>query len=140
MTEPLSAAQLTERLSISPFIAFMNLEVLSVDASKGRVEMRMPMRPEFERLKESDQFHGGAIAALIDTVGDYALIAQLGSGVPTINFSVDFLRPAKGPALTALAIIRRAGRSVGVVDVDVSDASGALVAIGRGCYSTQTRN
>jgi acyl-coenzyme A thioesterase PaaI-like protein len=32
--------------------------------------------------------------------------------------------------------VRRAGKSVGVADVDVFDEKGALLAIGRGTYST----
>jgi acyl-coenzyme A thioesterase PaaI-like protein len=39
-------------------------------------------------------------------------------------------------ALTVTARVRRQGRSVGVVDVDVMDAKGALVAIGRATYAT----
>jgi acyl-coenzyme A thioesterase PaaI-like protein len=39
--------------------------------------------------------------------------------------------------LQATATIRRAGRTIGVVDVDVHDQEGRLVAVGRGCYSTQ---
>jgi acyl-coenzyme A thioesterase PaaI-like protein len=33
------------------------------------------------------------------------------------------------------ATVRRAGRTVGVVDVDVMDEKGALVAIGRATYA-----
>ncbi len=39
--------------------------------------------------------------------------------------------------LAATATVRRAGRTVAVVDIDVHDAEGRLVAIGRGCYSAQ---
>jgi len=140
MSTPLSAADLQERLQRSPFISFLAPEVTEADAEKGHLVMRVPMKPEFERVADSNQFHGGVIAALIDTVGDYALIAQLGFGIPTINFSTDFLRPAKGPFLEAVAQIRRAGRTIGVVDIDVFDANGSLVAVGRGCYATQANN
>ena len=36
--------------------------------------MRAAMRPEFERGRGTGQWHGGPIAAIIDTVGDYALV------------------------------------------------------------------
>lgn len=137
MSASLSAAELQERVSRSPFISFLAPEVTQADAAAGQVTMRMSMRPELERQAGSNQFHGGVIAAFIDTVGDYALIAQIGVGLPTINFSTDFLRPATGPTLEAVARVRRNGRSVGVVDIDVFDARGALVAVGRGCYATQ---
>jgi uncharacterized protein (TIGR00369 family) len=61
----------------------------------------------------------------------------LGHGVPTINFRVVYLRPATNTDLLALARVRRAGRTVGVVDIDVTDSTNRLIALGRGCYGTQ---
>ena len=135
MSEALNAAELQERLHHSPFIRFLGLIVTAADAAGQSVTMIAPMRPEFERIAGSGQWHGGPIAAVIDTVGDYALVMSVGRPLPTVNFRVDYLRPAVNTDLTATARVRRAGRSVGVVDVDVSDAKGALVAIGRATYS-----
>ena len=98
--------------------------------------MRCEMRPEFERGRGTGQWHGGPIAAIIDTVGDYALIMALRRGLPTINFRVDYLRPAIKTALITTATVRRSGKSVGVVDVDVFNEQKALLAIGRATYST----
>lgn len=136
MSEVLTASQLQERLEASPFIRFLGLTVLDVDPARQIVVMTLPMRPEFERMAGSGQWHGGPIAAVIDTVGDYALVMSIGQPLPTINFRVDYLRPAVNTALTATARVRRHGRSVGVVDVDVADAAGNVVAIGRAAYST----
>jgi uncharacterized protein (TIGR00369 family) len=137
MSEALTAAQLQERLAVSPFIRFLGLTVTEADPARQLVTMTLPMRPEFERIAGSGQWHGGPIAAVIDTVGDYALVMSLGRPLPTINFRVDYLRPAVSTALSATGRVRRGGRSVGVVDVDVFDAKGNLVAIGRASYSTQ---
>ena len=136
MTEPLDVAALQAHLAHSTFIDFMHLEVLSADPAREEVVMRLPMRPEFERRRGSGQWHGGPIAAVIDTVGDYALVMVLGRALPTINFRVDYLRPAINTGLTATARIRRNGRTVGVVDVDVTNDAGTLVAIGRAAYAT----
>jgi len=136
MSEALSAAELQERLAHSPFIRFLGLAVTEAEPAEQRVTMIAPMRPEFERIAGSGQWHGGPIAAVIDTVGDYALVMTIGRPLPTINFRVDYLRPAVNTALTVTARVRRQGRSVGVVDVDVMDAKGALVAIGRATYAT----
>jgi uncharacterized protein (TIGR00369 family) len=133
---PLTKEQLQQGLSRSSFIAFMGIEVLEADPTRQEVSMRMAMRPEFERGPGSKQWHGGPIAALIDTVGDYALVMMLRRPLPTINFRVDYLRPAIDTALIATARVRRAGKSVGVVDVDVYDDKRNLVAIGRATYST----
>ena len=124
-------------LKQSPFIAFMNLQLLSVDAKAGEIAMKMPMRPEFERGGVAGQFHGGPIAALIDTVGDFAVAIAVKGGVPTINFRVDFLRPSTGTYLVARARTRRVGRTVAVVDIDVFDDQDRLTSVGRGCYSSQ---
>ncbi|HEY2228231.1 MAG TPA: PaaI family thioesterase [Xanthobacteraceae bacterium] len=98
--------------------------------------MRAAMRPEFERGRGSGQWHGGPIAAIIDTVGDYALVMLLGRPLPTVNFRVDYLRPAIDTALVVTATVRRSGRLVGVVDIDVTNEGGQLVAIGRATYAT----
>lgn len=133
---PLDVPALQERLAHSTFIDFMQLQVLSADPAREEVVMRLAMRPEFERGRGTGQWHGGPIAAVIDTVGDYALVMVLGRALPTINFRVDYLRPAVNTGLTATARVRRNGRSVGVVDVDVTNDAGALVAIGRAAYAT----
>ena len=136
---PLSREQIQERLLHSPFNAFLDLEVVSADSGKAEVVMRLKMRPEFERQAGSGQWHGGPIAAAIDIIGDYALAMLCGQPLPTINLRIDYLRPGKG-ALTLVARVRRSGKTVGVVDVDVSNQGNELVAIGRANYSTATGN
>ena len=134
--EPLGKEALQERLGQSPFISLLNLTVLSADPVKQQLVMRAAMRPEFERGRGSGQWHGGPIAAIIDTVGDYALIMALRRGLPTINFRVDYLRPAIKTKLITTATVRRNGKSVGVVDVDVFNDKMVLLAVGRATYST----
>lgn len=133
---PLDAAELQRRLAVSPAIRFLQLEVLSADPASETVVMKAPMRPEFERQEGTGQWHGGPIATIVDTVGDYALVMLLGRPLPTVGFSVDYLRPAIRTALIVTARVRRAGRTVGVVDIDVANEAGALVAIGRATYAT----
>ena len=131
----LNRQQLQERLLQSPFNALLDLEVVSADPEKQEVTFGLKMRPEFERLAGTGHWHGGPIAAAIDIVGDYALAMMFGNPLPTINLRVDYLRPGKG-TLTLAARIRRSGKTVGLVDVDVFNAAGELVAIGRANYST----
>jgi len=132
----LTKADIQKLLDRSPFISFLNMEVTDASEDKQQISIRTPMRPEFERGAGTGQWHGGPIAAVIDTVGDYAAAMILGRGLPTVNFRVDYVRPAVNTALNAIGTVRRLGKSVGVVDVDVFDDRGALVAIGRATYST----
>ena len=134
--QPLTSEEMQAQLDRSPFIAFLGLKVIASDPAKEEVTMTCAMRPEFERGAGTGQWHGGPLAAIIDTVGDYALIMALRRPLPTINFRVDYLRPAIKTGLVITAKVRRAGKSVGVVDVDVFNEQKALLAVGRATYST----
>ncbi len=78
------------------------------------------------------------IAAIIDTVGHYALVMLLGRPLPTVNFRVDYLRPAINTLLTVTGRVRRSGRLVGIGDIDVVNQAGQLVAIGRATMQPQS--
>ena len=132
----LSREQLQERLLLSAYNESLGLEVLAADSTKQEVVMKLKMRPEFERLHGTGQWHGGPIAAVIDIAGTYALAMLLGNPLPTINLRVDYLRPAANTALTVVARVRRSGKTIGVVDVDVLNDAGTVVAVGRANYST----
>ncbi|ALM82280.1 PaaI family thioesterase [Bordetella sp. N] len=132
----LTLEQVQERLRASGFNALLNLTVLEADAGQGLLRVRAPFQPAFERGNGSRQWHGGPLAALVDTVGDFALIQQLGRGLPTINFRIDYLRPAVDTDIEVVATVRRAGKSVGVVDVELFDDEARLLALGRATYST----
>ena len=119
----------------SPFIGFLGLKVLSLDHATSTFSARMPLRPELERRAGTKQFHGGPIASFIDTVGDFAIGMLAGGGVPTINLRIDYLRPSVGDYLDATAVVRRAGKSTAVIDIDVFGPDGKLCAVGRGTYS-----
>jgi uncharacterized protein (TIGR00369 family) len=133
----LSVEQIQATFDASPFLGLLRLRVVALDHDAGTLTVSMPMRPEFERRLGSGQFHGGPIAAFIDIVGDFAIGMAVGGGVPTINLRIDYLRQAVGGSLTGTARVRRAGRTVALVDVDVYDEQGTLVAVGRGTYSGQ---
>jgi len=136
-SDKLTAEQIQATFDASPFISFLGLRVVSLDYATGSLTVTMPMRPEIERRAGTRQFHGGPIAAFIDIVGDFAVGMAVGGGVPTINLRIDYVRPAMGSVLTATARVRRSGRTVALVDVDVHDEQQSLVAVGRGTYSPQ---
>jgi uncharacterized protein (TIGR00369 family) len=137
VSDKLTAPQIQAAFDASPFISFLGLRVVSLDYTTGSLTVTMPMRAELERRAGTRQFHGGPIAAFIDIVGDFAVGMAVGGGVPTINLRIDYVRPAIGSILTATAQVRRSGRTVALVDVDVYDEQQALVAVGRGTYSPQ---
>ncbi len=134
MAQKLDQAGIQQRLDGSPFIGVLGLTVEKIDHENGVLALRMASRPHLERRPGSGQFHGGAIASLIDIAGDFAIGMLVGEGVPTMNLRVDYLRPAAGSHLDAIATLRKQGRATAVVDIDVISGDGKLVAIGRGTW------
>jgi uncharacterized protein (TIGR00369 family) len=132
----MSQAQLQAYMDASPFIHASGMSITHTDPEQELLRVSMPLKPEFERGEGTGQFHGGPIAALIDTAGCFAMIMLLGHGVPTVNFRTDYLRPAVNTSLNATARVRRVGRTVGVVDVDVVNDDGQLIAVGRGTFGS----
>lgn len=133
-----AVAALQAQCDESPYIRFAGIRVVDIDADAQAVRFAMAFKPEFERGEGTGQFHGGPIASLIDTAGCMALVAVAGRGAGTVDFRTDYLRPAAGE-LQAVARVRRAGRTMGVVDVDVLDAAGRLVATGRGTFFLEAK-
>ena len=116
------------------FISSLGLEIQKMDYDAQEITIRMPQSPSMERRSGTKQFHGGPLAAFIDIVGDFAIGMMVGGGVPTMNLRIDYLKPAVGDAVIGVAKVRRRGRSACVIDIDVSNEEGALVAVGRGTY------
>lgn len=75
-------------------------------------------------------FAGGAIGTLADVAGGYAAmsVAPAGHDVLTLEYKINFLRPAIGALLTATATVLRTGRSAIITRVDVVDDQGRLCA------------
>jgi acyl-CoA thioesterase len=75
--------------------------------------------------------HGAAIAALIDHAAGYGAQVLTGRGGPTSDMHIRYLGAAtEGTMLRAEARVQRAGRTLIVMDVRVTDQDGRLVAVG----------
>jgi len=135
--EPPTLEQMKAWLAESPFHGVLGLTLDAYEPAAQTVVIRCAFHSNLDRSADGGQYHGGVIASLIDIAGDFALIAVLGYGVPTINFRVDYLRPAVKADLIARATVRKSGRTIGVVDIEVQDDQRRLIALGRGCYGTQ---
>ena len=124
-------------LKASPFIDLLGIEAVDLDHDAETLTMRMPFTNILSRMTVLKQFHGGAIASLIDTAASCLVFSLLETPAPTINFRTDYLKPADDTDLTAKAAMRRLGRTVAVIDVDVLDKNNTLIAIGRGTFGSK---
>ncbi len=129
--------QLREEIARCPYHDFLRVEAVDADAETGAVVVRLPNRPEFRLAPDSDAFHGGILAALVDVTGHAAVACAIGRISPTVDLRIDFLAIARGEALTATGRPLKVGRSIARADVEVRNAEGALVAAGRGTFSTR---
>ena len=136
MTDTMTPLErLNFNLANPPYHAFLRPEAISVDVDAGRVEVRLPFRPEFQRHPTQPGYHGGVIAGLIDLTAHAAIAVKIGHTAPTVDLRIDYMRAAGGTDLLATGSVRRAGRTLAVVDVDVT-SDGKLIAVGRGLFST----
>jgi uncharacterized protein (TIGR00369 family) len=124
-------------LDASPFHQGMPIEVVSFDLQARLLIMRLAFKPDYQRQPGADRVHGGVVATLVDVAGAFAMIGATGANTPTISLQVEYLRPATpGSDLIARAQVRHVGRTVGFVDVEVTDRLERLVALGRLSMST----
>lgn len=111
-----------------PAIQLLGIAFVSVDP--GTASMRMPAAEHL--FNPLGSVHGGALATLLDSVMGCAVHSMLpvGRGYTTLEFKLNFLRPATGRSglLTAIGQVVHAGRRQAVAEGRLSDESGRLVA------------
>ena len=130
-----SLDRLISELARPPFHGWLKPTAVSVDVEHRQIEISVTYRPELSHDFHAGIFHGGVIAALVDITGYAAVAIWHDIATPTMALHVEYLRPAVGDELRARGMLRRMGRAVARVDVEVS-AAGSLVALGRASYST----
>lgn len=93
----------------------------------GRAEGVLEVGPN--SINPYGNVHGGALATLMDTVAGCCACSKGGSCV-TANCTMEFLRPATGPTITCVATPKKLGKTLSVVQAELRNAQGALVATG----------
>lgn len=95
----------------------------------GRVEARMDWNEALCTV--GDVLHGGALMALADSTGATCAFLNLpegAAGTTTIESKTNFLRAVRGGYVQAKSTPLHAGRTVIVVDTELRDDQGKLVA------------
>jgi len=134
MADAMTIEKLQQIISRGPFNQWLNFTILKIDAAG--IELKAAWREEWIVNPDRRYTHGGILAAIVDVAADYAIAAQLGRPVPTIDIRVDYHKAAMQGDLTAKAKIVRSGSQYSTAEAYVYDQEGALVASGRGTYFT----
>ena len=74
--------------------------------------------------------HGGILCDIADAAMGMAYASTLGEGesFTTVELKINFMRPSRTGRLTAEGYVVNAGRTLGVVDCDMRDEDGRLIA------------
>jgi uncharacterized protein (TIGR00369 family) len=101
-----------------------------VEVGDGRCVIELPRSDDV--TQHHGFFHAGAIGAVLDTAGGFAASSTTGwtDEVLTVEYKVNFLRPATGERLRGEANVLRAGKQVVV-------CRGEAYADGKLCAATQ---
>ncbi len=130
--QALTVEQLQERLMRAPYHQWLGLKAEAV--GKDSVTIRATWREEWVVNPDRRYTHGGILAALVDLAADWAIGAQLGRGIPTIDMRVDYHRVAMPGDLICKGRIVKAGGQFSVAEAEIFDLDGKLLASGRGVY------
>ena len=115
-------AFVTKATALTGFTSAIGVQVVGV--RPGEVEMAIDAHAGV--MQFGGHFHGGVIAGL----ADHAAGAAVSTGLPpdrigvTVDLNVNFLHPAGGDRLVAMARTVRVGGAIGVAQVEVHSETG----------------
>jgi uncharacterized protein (TIGR00369 family) len=121
-----AAKELARRVKETNVGQFFGFELEA--AEPGRAVVVLRVRPHHRQIL--GVVHGGVIGALADTAGGLATFMAVprGTRVATVEMKINFLEAVEKGTVTAEARVLRLGRHFSVVDCDVHDAAGQLIA------------
>ena len=121
-------------------LAFGQLVGIKLEAAEpGQASMSLAIRDELRQ--NNGVVHGGAIAALIDSVAAFAVIPLLDEDetATTVDLTISYVRPLTNGVATASAKVLRAGSRIVVISAEVLDQAGNLAATGLTTYLRLTK-
>ena len=125
--EPADPELTAQVAAAAPFTAFLGMEMVS--ASPHEVRARLAWSEE--RCTAGGLMHGGALMGLADNVGGFCAFLNLpdgAGGTATIESKTNFFGPVRAGEVHAVSRPLHTGRRTIVVDTELYDDAGKLVA------------
>jgi len=109
------------------------MERLGIAVSEATPDQVVASMPVEGNIQPFGLLHGGATAALCETVASLGALLSAGEGRTAVGveINVNHLRSVREGSVTATAVPLRSGSSVAVWDVKVHDDDGRLTAVSR---------
>jgi uncharacterized protein (TIGR00369 family) len=113
-------------ISTMPFMGVLGAGAVSADAA----EVRLDVAWDESRCTSGGLMHGGVLMALADGAGAWCAFLNLpeGASTTTIESKSNLLRAVRGGTVHAVARPLHVGRTVIIVDTELRDDDGKLVA------------
>ena len=126
-------ARMRDVMTRSTFIASLGIE--AERWSEDGIRLRMPFAENV--TNDGKEYHGGAVASLIDTAGASAVWAghdfDKGLRASTVSLTVNYVGRGEGDLLAHARCVKR-GRDLAFSEIRVEDEKGTLVATGTLVY------
>ena len=109
-----------------PFMALLGVEALAADPAEVRT--RLAWTPTL--LTTGGLLHGGVLMSLADGTGAWCAFLNLpkGASTTTVESKTNFLRAVREGTVVATSRPLHVGRTIVVVDTEIRDQAGKLVA------------
>jgi uncharacterized protein (TIGR00369 family) len=109
-----------------PIMELLGMELTSVGDGEAVMEMDVSMR----HSNPMGTLHGGVLCDIADAAMGIAYYSALapGESFTTLELKINYLKPVWDAHLRASARMVKRGRTVGLVECDVVDETGSLVA------------
>ena len=112
----------------TPYVAWLGLEVVRYEPDD--VAMRLPLRHEL--TNDGENYHGGVVAAALDTTGGLAAFSNhdfdRGMRPATVSLAVQYVAAARGSDLFCTATVVRRVRELTFSEIMATDAAGTVLA------------
>ena len=110
----------------APVAKLVGFRPTSVEVGKATFELQAGP----QHANPMGTLHGGVLCDVADAAMGIAYASTLGDGesFTTLELKINFLRPFRNGTLTATARVVKAGRTIGLTECDVTDATGRLIA------------
>ena len=117
---------------VGGFAQWLGIEIVGWDA--GGPHLALPVREAF--INRNGSVHGGVLLTLLDSACSLAGVscekARLVGRVTAVSITANFIAPVSRGTLHARAALRGGGRRIVLVDGEIRDDDGKLVATGSG--------
>lgn len=117
---------------VGGFADWLGVRIVGWDDEGPHLDL--PVRPEL--INRNGSVHGGVLLTLLDSACSLAGLrpenGKLKGAVTAVSITANFIAPVSAGTLHAKARLRGGGRKLALVDGEIRDDNGALVATGSG--------